>query len=67
MEESTIPNRGLFVICTIGLAVVYTLIDLIVALMKKRDDTKFVRRKLTFFVFMVVLLIFYIWMKKSLG
>ena len=66
-EESSIPNRGLFVICTIGLAVVYTLIDLIVALVKKRDDTKFVRRKLTFFVFMVVLLIFYIWMKKSLG
>lgn len=23
-EESSIPNRGLFVICTIGLAVVYT-------------------------------------------
>ena len=66
-EESSIPNRGLYVICTIGLAVVYTLSDLIVAVVKKRDDTTVVRRKLTCFGFMVVLLIFYIWMKKSLG
>ena len=67
LTESGIPSRGIFVICTIGLAVLYTLGDLVVALAKKSSDSKFVRRKLTFFLFMVVVLVFYMWMKKSLS
>lgn len=64
--ESGLPRQGIFVICTLGIAVLYTLIDLAVALVKKNDDKKFVRRKLTFFLFMLVLLVFYLWMKKAL-
>lgn len=63
---SGLPRQGIFVICTLGIAVLYTLVDLAVALIKKNDDKKFVRRKLTFFLFMLVLLVFYLWMKKTL-
>ena len=65
-QESGLPRQGIFVICTLGIAVVYTLVDLVVALVKKNDDKKYVRRKLTFFLFMLVLLVFYLWMKKAL-
>ncbi len=65
-QDDGIPNRGIFVVCTIGAATLYSLVDLIVALVKKRGDCKFIRRKLTFFLFMFVLLIFYMWMKKAL-
>ena len=63
--QGALANRGLFILCVIGAAVGYTLVDLIVALAKKKDDTKFVRRKLTFFLFMLVLMVFYVWMKKT--
>lgn len=65
-EDAGIPNRGIIVICTIGAATLYAMIDFIVALVKKRGDCKFIRRKLTFFLFMFVLLVFYLWMKKAL-
>ena len=65
-SDQGLASRGLVILCAIGAAVLYTLIDLIAALAKKRDDCKFVRRKLTFFLFMLVLLVFYVWMKKAL-
>ena len=40
------------------IALIYTAYDLAVALFKK-SDSKFIRRKLTFFLFMLVLAFFY--------
>ena len=51
-------KREYFIIFLIALAVIYTAYDLAVALFKK-SDSKFIRRKLTFFLFMLVLAFFY--------
>lgn len=51
-------KREYIIFFLIALAVIYTAYDLAVALIKKKD-CKFIRRKLTFFLFMIVLAFFY--------
>ena len=59
-DEGGVSNRGHFVMGLLGVATLYTLGDLCVALFTKKDGA-FIRRKLTFFLFMLVLLVFYVW------
>lgn len=76
-EDTTPSGREYFIFAAISLAVLYTLVDMVMAILKKdaylteathpdkkcKTQADFVRRKLTYFLFMVVLLFFYMDLK----